>query len=86
MSGRAQTAAPSPATRASLASDVRLALRRSDAARAIGVSDEVFDAHVRPYVPVVRLGSVCTYPVRGLEAWLDREGGIPADEVKAGRG
>jgi len=51
----------------------RLALRRSDAARALSLSDESFDRYVRPHLRVVRLGSVRLYPVAELERWLDAE-------------
>ena len=47
-----------------------LALRRADAAAACGVSVEVFDREVRPYVAVKRLGGVCVYPTSALERFL----------------
>jgi len=59
-----------------------LALRREDAAKAIGVSDETFDKHVRPSLPVVRLGTVRVYPVAALEAWLADHADVPADELE----
>jgi hypothetical protein len=58
-----------------------LALRRPDAAAALGLSIEMFDAHVRPFVPAVRAGSVVTYPVAGLAAWLAKSASVVADEV-----
>ena len=61
---------------------LRLALRRTEAAKALGVSGDTFDEHVRPYVPVVRLGSVRTYPVEGLRAFLECEGSAPIDDVR----
>jgi len=63
------------------AAALRLALRRTEAARAIGVSDEVFDAHVRPYLPVVRLGSVRVYPITALRSFLDDRASSPAEDV-----
>lgn len=58
-----------------------LALRRDEAAAALGVSVETFDLHVRPYVPAVRLGALVTYPVAGLAAWLDRNATAIADDL-----
>lgn len=65
--------------------DARLGLRREDAARALGVSDETFDRYVRPTLPVVRLGSVRVYPVAVLEAWLAERAEAPAGELEARR-
>jgi hypothetical protein len=59
-----------------------LALRREAAAQALGVSDETFDKHVRPSLPVVRLGSVRVYPVAALERWLADHAEAPADELE----
>jgi hypothetical protein len=47
-----------------------LALRRAEAAAALGVSVETFDAHIRPHVPAARVGSVVVYSVAGLQSWL----------------
>lgn len=58
-----------------------LALRRDDAARACGVSEETFDRHVRPTLPVVRLGSVRVYPVAGIEQWLAERAEAPSAEL-----
>ena len=49
-----------------------LALRRSQAAAALGVSLEVFDAHVRPHIEAVRVGGVVVYPVEALQTFLGR--------------
>jgi len=59
-----------------------LALRKPAAAAAIGVSDEVFDKHVRPTLPVVRLGTVRVYPVDALERWLGEHAEAPAAELR----
>ena len=64
------------------ARELRLALRREDAAAAIGVSDETFDRHVRPSLPVVRLGSVRVYPVDALCDWLCQHAESPAVEYE----
>jgi hypothetical protein len=61
---------------------VTLALRREDAARVIGASDETFDRYVRPTLPVVRLGSVRVYPVAALEAWLLDRAESLTDELR----
>ena len=47
-----------------------LALRRAEAAAAIGVSLETFDAHVRPNLPAAQLGGVTVYPVTELKRYL----------------
>lgn len=59
-----------------------LALRRAEAAAALGVSVEVFDRDVRPYVPVVRLSGVVTYPVAGLQAWLTAQASSVAEDAR----
>jgi hypothetical protein len=47
-----------------------LALRRAQAAAALGVSLETFDAHVRPHVDAVHVGRVTVYPVVELRRFL----------------
>ena len=47
-----------------------LALRRAQAAAACGVSLEVFDREVRPFVKAKRLGGVVVYPTAALERFL----------------
>ncbi len=71
---------PEPSESTSAA--VSLALRREAAARALGVSDETFDKHVRPTLPVVRLGSVRIYPVDALQRWLLEHADSPAGELE----
>jgi hypothetical protein len=61
---------------------ITLALRRESAAHALGVSEETFDAHVRPSLPVVRMGTVRVYPVAALERWLAEHAEAPADELE----
>lgn len=63
---------------------VVLSVRREAAAAAIGVSEETFDAHVRPSLPVVRLGTVRVYPVAALEAWLLEHASSPVEELERG--
>jgi hypothetical protein len=58
----------------------RLGLRREEAARALGISLETFDLHVRPELPVVVLGGsrpVRVYPVDDLRDWLRANGRRP---------
>jgi len=50
----------------------RLALRREEAAAALGVSDDHFDRHVRHELRAVRRGRVALYPVAELERWLEK--------------
>jgi hypothetical protein len=63
--------------------DARLALRREEAARALGVSDESFDRYVKPFVRVVRLGSLRLYPVPALQEFLEANASAPAEDVAA---
>lgn len=65
---------------------LRLALRKEEAAAALGVSDESFDRYVRPSLPVVRLGTLRLYPVLALEAWLAERASAPADDLATGNG
>jgi len=61
----------------------RLALRREDAAAALSVSDESFDRYVRPYVRVVRLGTLRLYPVVELVAFLADQASSPVEDIAA---
>ena len=47
-----------------------LALRRAEAAAALGVSLETFDAHIRPHIAAVHVGTVVVYPRAELERFL----------------
>jgi len=67
--GRALIEVPTPA----------LALRRAQAAAACGVSTEVFDAQIRPFVPAKRLGGVTVYPTAALEQFLADASSIADD-------
>ena len=73
LSGRVATESGKP--------NLLLALRKDAAAIALGVSDETFDKHVRPTLPVVRVGGVRVYPVALLERWLIEHAVTPADEL-----
>jgi hypothetical protein len=59
-----------------------VALRREDAAAALGVSTEIFDKHVRPTLPCVRLGSLRLYPVAALQEWVLEHAEAPTDELE----
>jgi excisionase family DNA binding protein len=54
----------------SKASVPRLALTRTEAAASLGVSEDYFDQHVAPTLPMCRLGRRCLVPVAALEKWL----------------
>lgn len=60
-------------------STLRLAVRREDAAIALGISDESFDRYVRSSLPVVRIGSLRLYPVSALQRWLDERADAPIE-------
>ena len=49
----------------------RLALRREEAAEALGVSADHFDGRIRPELRAVRRGRVVVYAVAELQRWLD---------------
>jgi hypothetical protein len=48
----------------------RLALSKSEAAKALGVSVDFFDAHVQHELACVRRGRRRLYPVAAVEQWL----------------
>lgn len=50
----------------------RLALGAEEAAKALGISRDLFDEHVAPELRKVRAGRRILYPVRELERWLDQ--------------
>jgi hypothetical protein len=50
----------------------RLMLRvPSEAAQALGVSDETFDRHIRPGLRLVQLGRFSYVTIKELERWSD---------------
>ena len=63
------------------ASGPRLALRKEEAAAALGISDESFDRYVKPYVGVVRWGSLRVYPLAELERVLAEQAAAPLEEA-----
>jgi hypothetical protein len=60
----------------------KLSLRRGEVLSALGISEETFDRHVRPHVPVVRLGTVRLYPITGLDRFLAERASAPVDDVR----
>lgn len=60
---------------------IRLALRKEEAAASLGVSDETFDRHIRPSLPVVRCGSLRLYPTRAIDQWLEQHQTTPLEDV-----
>lgn len=59
----------------------RLALRKEEAAAALGISDESFDRYVKPHVRVVRWGTLRVYPVAELQRVLDEQAAAPLEET-----
>jgi hypothetical protein len=57
----------------------RLALRKEEAATALGISDESFDRYVRPHVRVARWGSLRVYPVSELQRFVESEASAPLE-------
>ena len=76
--------APSNPVPFALSTD-RLALRRSEAAARLSVSDEVFDKHVRPHLRTVRFGNgqraVRIYPVHELVRFLEEHADHPLEDA-----
>jgi hypothetical protein len=58
-----------------------LALRKLEAAKALGISDETFDRYVVPHLRVVRMGSLRLYPIRELERFLESEASAPLEDL-----
>ena len=57
----------------------RLALRKGEAAAALGLSDESFDKYVVPRVRCVRIGSLRLYPIAELDRFLADEAELPLE-------
>ncbi|PZR70137.1 MAG: hypothetical protein DLM63_00065 [Solirubrobacterales bacterium] len=57
----------------------RIALRKLEAAKALGVSDETFDKYVKPHVRCVRWGSLRLYPVSELVRFAEQQAAAPLD-------
>jgi hypothetical protein len=51
----------------------RIALRPEEAAEALGVSRDFFDASIAPDLRVIRRGRLKLYAVRELERWAEAE-------------
>jgi hypothetical protein len=50
----------------------RLALRLTEAAQVLGMSDDSFARHVRPSIRTVRCDRLILVPVKELEDWIDQ--------------
>ena len=53
---------------------LRLALSRSDAAAALGMSLRHFQRHVQPSLRCIYSGQLRLYPVAELERWIKEQG------------
>ena len=51
---------------------LRLTLTPQEAAGALGVSRDFFDAHVKPDLRVIRRGRLVLVPVTELQKWVER--------------
>jgi hypothetical protein len=51
----------------------RLAYKRKNAAAALDISVDYFDAHVRPHLRPVYIAGATRYRASELQEWLDRE-------------
>ncbi len=57
----------------------RLALKRDEAAQALGMSLDSFERHVQPHVRLVRRGKLRLVPVTELQRWLDHNAALVLD-------
>jgi hypothetical protein len=58
----------------------RLALSKTEAAAALGVSVDFFDEHVMPELRVVRRGRRRMIPVRELDRWLGENAALALED------
>ena len=58
----------------------RMAFNKTDAAQALGVSVDFFDAHIAHDLRCVRRGRRRLYSVRELERWLDTHAELAGPE------
>ena len=58
----------------------RLTLRKLEAARALGISDEAFQKYVVPHVRCVYLGAARLYLVTDLQAFLEGNAHLPLED------
>lgn len=54
-----------------------IALRPDQAAAALNVSRDFFDARIAPDLPVIHIGRVKLYAVAVLERWANEAGSVP---------
>lgn len=62
----------------------RVALRREEAADALGVSLDHFERHIAPSLRVVYSGRVRLYGVAELERFVEREAVAPVSDTRGG--
>jgi excisionase family DNA binding protein len=60
----------------------RLALTPDEAARALSMSRDSFDRHVRHELRLVRRGRLVLIPVRELERWVERSAALTLDGTR----
>jgi len=61
------------------ASTPRIALTRSEASRALGISLDSFERYVQPEVRVIRRGRMRLIPLKDLERWADENAALTLD-------
>jgi hypothetical protein len=66
-----------PATRSGV---LRVALTRSEAAEALGVSLDSFERYVQPEIRLVRRNSIRLVPVGELERWVEQNAAPTLEE------
>jgi hypothetical protein len=61
----------------------RIALRKAEAAQALGVSVDYFEEHVQPELRVIRKGKIVLVSVKELERWVARNAALTLDSAGA---
>ena len=59
----------------------RLALRPTEAAKALGLSDESFAKYARPHLKCTRVGSIVLYRPAEIERFLIERESSPVEDV-----
>lgn len=82
MAAQDSSVPPKPASEPRERHVPRITLAPAEAAEALGVSRDFFDAHVMPELRVVRRGRRRLVPVRELERWVASEAGYAVGDER----
>jgi hypothetical protein len=59
----------------------RVALSKTEAAEALGMSVRHFERHVQPHIPVVYSGGLRLFPLESLRDWANHEAHMPGRQA-----